>query len=191
MRKGLISAMALLFLFSLAQTAQAMSYRYIASGSWSYSSSGNSGGHSAPVTGEIFFSDGQMPGRVISYGVENWSLDLSGDAYSGSSGQMLMTPDSSQDLPTYYNAESFWFGNDSYRFQSLEDLAFTTYFDEQLDPPDLMPWSRMILLGGQGERIFLHDFVLEKAPVPEPSTIMLMGLGLFGLAGYGRKKMKK
>jgi hypothetical protein len=27
--------------------------------------------------------------------------------------------------------------------------------------------------------------------VPEPSTIMLLGTGLIGLAGWGRKKIKK
>lgn len=29
------------------------------------------------------------------------------------------------------------------------------------------------------------------APVPEPATIILMGTGLLGIAGIGRKKLKK
>ncbi|MEA3241376.1 MAG: PEP-CTERM sorting domain-containing protein, partial [Pseudomonadota bacterium] len=29
------------------------------------------------------------------------------------------------------------------------------------------------------------------APVPEPSTILLMGIGLLGLVGYSRKRSKK
>ena len=32
---------------------------------------------------------------------------------------------------------------------------------------------------------------VSAAPVPEPGTIMLMGLGLVGLAGMGRKKLLK
>jgi len=55
------------------------------------------------------------------------------------------------------------------------------------DPPTYTP-STLVLKpstdtnGGNGG---------NPSPIPEPATLILLGTGLVGLAGYGRKRFKK
>ncbi len=46
-------------------------------------------------------------------------------------------------------------------------------------------------LGGDGEHFVMDNFTFnENAPVPEPSTLLLLCAGLFGLGFYGRRRLK-
>jgi len=44
---------------------------------------------------------------------------------------------------------------------------------------------------GQGGAEIGFNVSLEITPIPKPATMLLLGSGLIGLAGYGRKRFFK
>ncbi len=44
---------------------------------------------------------------------------------------------------------------------------------------------------GSVERAEVYGLITETAPVPEPATIFLLGVGLTGIAGFRIKSKKK
>ena len=57
--------------------------------------------------------------------------------------------------------------------------------ERQIGHPE---WNGDIILG---DSVFTLDYDNGTAPVPEPATILLMGTGLLGMMGYGRKRLNK
>lgn len=55
-----------------------------------------------------------------------------------------------------------------------------------------LDWGVIQLTGDiKSIEAYSHRAEVGAAPVPEPSTILLLGLGLVGIAGIGRKKIKR
>lgn len=53
---------------------------------------------------------------------------------------------------------------------------------------DLSPGAHLLQIFAKGGDFFVTDVKVNGTPVPEPATMILLGVGLIALAGYGRKQ---
>ena len=74
---------------------------------------------------------------------------------------------------------------DSFTIQSF-DLGTLGILDIIAHPLALPGFEGTLTAG-----FFLHDVPTQSAPVPEPGTMALLGLGMAGLAVYGKRRAKK
>ena len=60
---------------------------------------------------------------------------------------------------------------------------------------DVVAWSTALNSGDYkvNESLTTTDFIVrpDGAPIPEPSTVLLVGTGLLGIIGFGRKRLNK
>jgi hypothetical protein len=123
-----------------------------------------------------------------------------GNGYWSDAQRMVYVLDSTNGMGFYTDAANTPSMYHEGYYGANYDMMLTGQLDNTVDPNSVdsgysLGWTRASLAPGESWSIIAFETLTpldpQTNPVPEPSTMMLLGSGLVGLVGYGRKRFKK
>jgi hypothetical protein len=160
--------------------------------------------------GDLFIStNGWQPSGSAPYAGDNasnggWELALVLDSHSADSGTLSLYTVNPANIVSSFAPGYIFRNGQEVQYNPAGQEALTSGLwsisglDTLGDSDDYLrlqvtygDWGVTEALGFHWGMTCANDVIEGAAPVPEPATMLLLGTGLIGLAGLGRRKFKK
>ncbi|MBA3035267.1 MAG: PEP-CTERM sorting domain-containing protein [Desulfobacterium sp.] len=162
------------------------------------------------INGKLSFTTGALTSAWNWGGGVNTIITLTGAVDANNDGDLFDAGDLSDRIlmsGSFGSASVAYFGNSFYisggAFNDQKDIDLLNLFEMPIYFPNtttLLPYvgnfnisfdAAFTQTGAAFTSTRINSGDIVNSPVPEPATMMLLGMGLLGLGAIGRKKLKK